>query len=141
LRGDHRECGPGCTAKRAAAAASVPRCETVTASVEAFAAAVAGWPEDDPRRVELALCRLWARMLDEREGDAWRMGESLVMHMKTLAIEPERPADVIDEIRASGAAREIERLTRLARGEDLPVRPRQHWVNGQPGEHHGEVAQ
>jgi hypothetical protein len=36
------------------------------------------------------------------------------MHMRTLAIEPERPADVIDEIRARGAAREIERLARQA---------------------------
>jgi hypothetical protein len=140
LRGDHRECGPKCTARRAAAAAAVPACETVTAAVDEFAASVAGWPESDPRRVELALCRLWARMLDEREGDAWRMGESLVQHMKTLSIEPERPADVIDEIRAQGAAREIQRLTQLARGESLPARPRQHWVNGEPGEHHGDAS-
>ena len=131
-RGDHRECGPKCAARRAAARAAEPVVETVSQAVEAFCAAVAGWPESDPRRVELALCRVWARMLDEREGDAFRIGEALAMHMKTLSIEPERPADVIDEIRARGAAREIERLAMHARGESSPVRPAQHWVNGPP---------
>jgi hypothetical protein len=139
LRGDHRECGQGCTARRAAAAAAVPRQENVTAAVEAFAGAVAGWPAEDPRRVSLALARVYAAHLDGGGGD-WRMGESLVGLMRTLAVEPEDPATVIDELRARGAAREIERLARTARGEVIPVRPSQHWVNGAPGEHHGELA-
>jgi hypothetical protein len=111
LRGDHRECGPKCQARRAAAAAAVPRTETVTAAVEAFAAAVAGWPDDDPRRVSLALARLLAQRLDAGEAD-WRASEHLVGLMRTLAAYVEDPADVIDELRAKGAAREIERLTR-----------------------------
>lgn len=105
-------CGPNCTARRAAAAAAVPRVGTVTEAVEAFAAAVAGWPPEDPRRIELALARVIASRLDGGDGD-WRMAEGLVGMMRTLAVEPEHPADVIDEIRARGAAREIERLARL----------------------------
>jgi hypothetical protein len=128
LRGDHRDCGPKCTARRAAAAAAVPRSSTVTEAVEAFAAAVAGWPDDDPRRIELALARMLAARLDA--GDAeWRAGEYLVGLMRTLSVDPEEPADVVDEIRARGAAREIERLTRSA---PPPLRPAQHWVNGPP---------
>ena len=107
--------------------------------MEAFAAAVAGWPPEDPRRTELALCRLIARRLDSGEAD-WRAGEQLVGLMRTLAIEPEHPADVIDEIRARGAARQIEHLARQARGEQLPVRPAVFRVNGQdmePGTYTG----
>jgi hypothetical protein len=112
-RGDHRECGPRCVQRRAAAAAAVPRQENVAAAVAAFAAAVTGWPDDDPRRVSLALAQLLARRLDAGEAD-WRAGESLIGVMRTLAVDVEDPADVIDEIRARGAAREIERLTRTA---------------------------
>jgi hypothetical protein len=112
--GDHRECGARCAAVRAAVAASVPPCETVTAAVEAFTAAVAAWPPEDPRRTELALARMLAQRLDEGLAD-WRASEHLVTLMRTLAAQPEYPADVIDEIRARGAAREIERLARTAR--------------------------
>jgi hypothetical protein len=83
--------------------------------VEAFAAAVAGWPAEDPRRIELALCRLIAQRLDAGEGD-WRSGEYLVGLMRTLAVDPEAPADVVDELRARGAAAEIERLARIVPG-------------------------
>jgi hypothetical protein len=89
----------------------VPRSDTVTEAVEVFAAAVTGWPEDDPRRIELALARMLAARLDSGEAD-WRGGEYLVGLMRTLAVDPDHPADVVDEIRARGAAREIERLAR-----------------------------
>lgn len=124
VRGDHRECGSTCTAKRAAAAAAVPQQSTVTAAVDLFAEAVGAWPEDDPRRIELALARLLASRLDNAEGD-WRSGEYLVGLMRTLAVDPEQPADVVDEIRAKGAAKEIERLTRTAPAQ---VQPATHWV-------------
>lgn len=111
----------------------MPAAETVLAAVEAFAGAVAGWPADDPRRTVLALARVYAARLDSLDGD-WRMGESLVGMMRTLAIEPENPADVIDEIRARGAARQIEHLARLARGEQQPVRPGIFEERGRDGE-------
>jgi hypothetical protein len=129
LRGDHRECGPKCVAKRTARAASVPACDTVTGAVEAFAAAVAGWPDTDPRRTELALCRMLAQRLDAGDAD-WRAGEYLTGMMRMLAVDVEHAADAIDEIRAEGAAAEIARLTRLAQGKPLPVQPAQHWANG-----------
>jgi hypothetical protein len=132
LAGDHRVCGPRCTARRAAVAAAVPQCETVSEAVAAFSAAVAGWPDEDPRRTELALARLIAGRLDSGEAE-WRAGEHLVMMMRSLAIEPEREADVIDEIRARGAARQIERMAREARGEQLPVHPGTFRVDGEEG--------
>jgi hypothetical protein len=112
--GDHRECGARCAAVRAAVAASVPPCETVTAAVEAFGTAVGAWPADDPRRTGLALARMLAQRLDEGLAD-WRASEHLVSLMRSLASQPEFAADVVDEIRARGAAREIERLARTAR--------------------------
>ena len=114
LRGDHRECGPGCAALRTAAAAAVPRdCESVTEAVTAFADAVGGWPADDPRRTELALARVLAQRLDAGFGD-WRQAEGLVQLMRTLAADPDRQPDFVDELRARGAARRVEVLARGA---------------------------
>jgi hypothetical protein len=114
LRGDHHDCGARCTARRVAIAAAASGAETVTEAVDAFAAAVSGWPDEDPRRVELALGRAFAARLDAGDGD-WRMGEQLVQMMRSLAVEPDREADFIDELNAKGAARQIEHLTRLKR--------------------------
>jgi hypothetical protein len=113
LRGDHRGCGPKCEARRVARAAAVPAAGTVTEAVEAFADAVGGWAADDPRRTELALARALAGRLDAGDGD-WRMAEGLVSLMRTLAVDPEEPPDVIDEIRAKGAAVRIAELARRA---------------------------
>jgi hypothetical protein len=109
----------------------VPACETVTAAVDAFSAAVAGWAADDPRRVSLALARAYAARIDAADGD-WRMGEALVSLIRTLSLDVEEPPDFIDELRARGAAVQIESLAREARGERLPMRPAQHWTNGPP---------
>lgn len=76
----------------------------------------------------LALARVLAARLDSGDGD-WRGGEYLVGLMRTLAVDVEEPADVIDEIRAKGAAREIERL---ARSGPAPLHPAEHRVNGSP---------
>jgi hypothetical protein len=117
----------------------VPASETVSQAVTAFADAVAGWAADDPRRVSLALARAYATRLDAGDGD-WRMGESLIGLMRTLAMDVEVPPDFIDELRARGAAQTIEHLARQARGESLPLRPRVFQVNGvdvEPGSYTG----
>jgi hypothetical protein len=79
-------------------AAAEPQAQSVTEAVEVFAVAVGGWAADDPRRVNLALARLYAAHLDSGNGD-WRMGESLVGMMRTLAVDPEDPPNFIDELR------------------------------------------
>ena len=111
LRGDHHDCGPKCTARRVEVAAAVTGAETVTEAVDAFAAAVGAWPDDDPRRVELALARAYAVRIDAGDGDRL-MGEFVVGATKSLAVDPSAPADFVDEINAAGAARQLARLVR-----------------------------
>jgi hypothetical protein len=90
-------------------AASVPRAESVSAAVDAFAETVAAWPDGDPRRVELAAVRQLAARLDDGTGD-WRMSELLVNMMRQLAVDPDLPATVVDRLRAQEAAARVREL-------------------------------
>lgn len=112
LRGDHRACGARCTARRVDRAAASSGAETVVGAVDAFAATVAPWPPEDPRRVTLAVCRRMAEALDAGATDV-RISDYVVSAIGGLADLAAGPADVVDELNAQGAARLVGILARL----------------------------
>jgi hypothetical protein len=112
-RGDHRLCGPKCTAQQVRVAVStVQKASTVSDAVEKFAATVA-FDDGDPRSVGLACAFVLARFVDD--GVAPVMAAGQVSSIITgLAGHPGEGPNQLDVIRARTYAKHVQLATNFA---------------------------
>jgi hypothetical protein len=99
--GNHELCSSRCKVRRVANVAKLgPAPESVFDAVRLFARSVDGWPEDDPRRVRVAVAFQLALQADG--GDVAAMKELLRVINDLVVFDIDRDPDTLDALKYLG---------------------------------------